>query len=365
MTGRGRKRNDANSGNDNAKNKSDSTDQSSVESMLKTVLTEIRDVKSSQEFFSAKHDDFLVEFRKLTHDQNAMKGELSSVSSQQKKMTTELDDIKIRLNRLEQERVATGVIIRGIEESEDALATVMQLANALEVELNGAAENIKAQWLRAKNNEDGAAYIRAEIPDAVKRNELIKAAKRNKVSTAALGCEGDDRPIFVDEISTQHARSLYAEARKLRDYGIRYVWMSNGDVLTREKDGAKVQRIDSLNQIERIKRNVACGNKNIYQTANKRRQSNDSFHSLDSDGEISSHVAKRHNNGAQGTVSTTRQHTNTRKSTHTNARITHNSPQRGPTRNNAECDDNRPNRYVLTPLRMNRAKTNRRNGRVQ
>lgn len=65
---------------------------------------------------------------------------------------------------------------------------------------------------------------------------MIKQAKAKKINSGAMGFTGDDRPIFIDEIVTQHTHNLLMEARKLREYGVKYVWSSKGDVLVRERE---------------------------------------------------------------------------------------------------------------------------------
>lgn len=67
-------------------------------------------------------------------------------------MASELDSLKARVNKMEHERMPAGLIIRGIEEQDDAMSAVMKIAKALEVEINNADNIIKAQWVRAKGS---------------------------------------------------------------------------------------------------------------------------------------------------------------------------------------------------------------------
>lgn len=292
MVGRGRpKKNISNTGTGGAikntqNNISDDGHSDEIQSTLKMLLTEVRDIRQSQrdirhsqEFMSDTQDDMLSEVRQISKEHQAMKGELRSVSVRQNKMSSELDNLKARINKLEQAQLVNGIVVRGIAENGDAVATIVQLAEALEIDFNGDAEIIKAQWMQTKSNGESIAFIKAELTNETMKNEIIKQAKRMRVSTTMLGLEGDERPVFVDEITTQQTRSLYAEARKLRDYGVKYVWVSKGDVLIREKDGAKVQRIDSLHTIEQIKKTRACtsDNSNVT-TSNPRHESQVQVH---------------------------------------------------------------------------------------
>lgn len=230
----------------------------SIESNLKNLLEQMKELKQSQEYISDANDEMLEEMRKITKDQQEMKNQIQQVSFKQKKMTSELDDVKARLNRLEHEKMAAGVTIRGINEQEEALSATQQVAEKLGIDLVAADDILKAQWVKSSKNRDAVSHIRVELKDNAKKNALIKAAKSKKFSTAMYGYEGDARPIYVDEITTQHTRTILVAARRLRAVGVRFVWISNGDVLVREKEESKVVRVESIEHVERMERELTA-----------------------------------------------------------------------------------------------------------
>lgn len=132
---------------------------SDIASTLKQVLSEMRDLKQSQEYMSDSNDDFLAELKKVTVEQKNMKNELHSVASRQTKVFSELDDIKRRLNKLEGEKIASGVVVRGMDETDDATASLVQLANALEVHVDAETDIIKAQWIQVRRNDQSTALM--------------------------------------------------------------------------------------------------------------------------------------------------------------------------------------------------------------
>lgn len=78
-------------------------------------------------------------------------------------MSEDLDQIKARLNKLEHEKMIRGIIIKGIDENEDAIGTVAVLADALEVQLNVATDIICAL--------DSVEAQRIEFLSSPSRNE--------------------------------------------------------------------------------------------------------------------------------------------------------------------------------------------------
>lgn len=269
MAGRGRPRKNTNDGNNANARPEPST---GVESTLRELLNEVKGIKRSQEFIADRHDDLLNEMKSITRDQKTMKGQLNNVSAKQSKAAEEIEAIKARLNKLEQDKIAQGIVVKGLEESGEAISMLMQLAHALEIDINQENDIIKVQWIQSRNGERKMSILRAELVNELLKKDIIKAAKMKRLSTAQLGLAGRDTPVFIDEITTQHTRNLFLEARKLREYGVKYVWTSKGDVLIRVKDGSSVQRIESIQQIDQIKRD-AVNNGGVVR--DKRRMSDD------------------------------------------------------------------------------------------
>lgn len=322
----------------------------------------MRDLKQSQEYMSDSNDDFLAELKKVTVEQKNMKNELHSVASRQTKVFSELDDIKRRLNKLEGEKIASGVVVRGMDETDDATASLVQLANALEVHVDAETDIIKAQWIQVRRNDQSTALMQAELANETKKKELIKAAKTKRITTAML-TDGDSNgnPIYVDEMTTPQTRALFAEARKLRDVGVKYVWVSNGDVLVRENDGAKVQRVDSMHHIERIKRNIACGGNNRDRSPRKRRLSSESEPERPAKRTANANT-QNVNINSNAVMQNARSKNNTRNANDIRSANTHTANARG-TRANNHQQSNRvdsirqSNCYVLSPAHKGKSRT--------
>lgn len=161
----------------------------------------MRAIKDSQDYISNKHDDLLAEFKNVTAEQKTMKNDMKTMTSRQMKFSSELVDLKWRLNKLEHEKIPSRVIIRGMVESDDALAYKL---------------TAKRTWLvrsgrpYAAMNRLSLSLFKAELTNEDKKKELVKTAKLKKVTTSMLANSSsreDDRPIYVDDIVTQHTRT--------------------------------------------------------------------------------------------------------------------------------------------------------------
>lgn len=159
MAGRQKKDNSASTSNAAGRSKKTNNNAlSDIDTTLKSLLEEMRDLKQSQAYISDTNDELVSEIKKIASDHKDMKKELSAVSVKQTKMTSELDDLRARVNKLEHEKMATGVVIRGVEENEEALAVVMKVADALNVQLDEVSDEIAATWVKTKNSESMAIH---------------------------------------------------------------------------------------------------------------------------------------------------------------------------------------------------------------
>lgn len=220
------------------------------------VLKEMREITKSQDHLSDTHDNMLDELKSINSNQKAMKKDISDLTCNQKKLTSEMDELKMRLNKLEHEKMDSGVIIRGVDEfhSETALQVLRKVTEALEVRIENFDEGVKAQWIKTQHKNEEVRHIRAELKSKETIKNMVKLAKQKRIDTGAIGGTGEGKPIFVDEIMTQHTRKLFLEARRLREYGYKFIWVSGSSVLIREKEGAKVIEVKSIEHIDNMKK---------------------------------------------------------------------------------------------------------------
>lgn len=103
--------------------------------------------------------------------------------------------------------------------------------------------------------------IIAEFNNTLKKNEFVKAAKKKRITSTMLGQEGEIKPIYVDEQLTRESYQLFSAAKGLKKIGMKHVWISQGDVLVREKDDSMVVKIQSQNQISEIEKKLVLNTK--------------------------------------------------------------------------------------------------------
>lgn len=107
-------------------------------------------------------------------------------------------------------------------------------------------ENNDVTSVRHIQNNNKPPVIMVTFKEKEKKNEFMKSAKQNRVSSTQFGYSGDPYPIYVGHQLTTESFNLFLEAKKLKKIGISYVWIANGDILIREKTGKPAVKITTL-----------------------------------------------------------------------------------------------------------------------
>lgn len=230
----------------NTKTNAASGSLSSIEKKLDKMFGLMDDLSKSQQYLSNNHDDMMTEIKQINADFQRTKGELKTVQNQYKKMAADIEDLKAKVNNGECDKLKGQVMIRGTPEGEDPRKVISKIAKIVQVDVKN--DIAAAVWVKKA--------IQATFSNEDKKRAFIKAAKSKRISTTMYGSNGDEKPIYIDEALTKHTYNLLSEAKKLKKYGVKFIWTSNGDVLMREKENDKVVKIRSEQHIDEIRKQL-------------------------------------------------------------------------------------------------------------
>lgn len=169
-----------------------------------------------------------------------------------KKRVAELEN-KVEEN--EQYMRSNTLEIQGVPEpeskTEDVYEVVRKVGVALDMNIPREAIDI-CHRLGKRPNSDTPAGI---IVKFVRREDKIKMLEKRRVkrnlSTQHLGYKQAAVPVYVNESLSPARRKLLAEARRLkREKGYTFLWVRNGKIFLRKKEGDPVTLISSLDQIK-------------------------------------------------------------------------------------------------------------------
>lgn len=219
---------------------------------LDKILNKVSELVKAQNFLSERYDDLLNTINKQTKANELLKKEISQCKKQNKAMASEMYLLKGKVNALEQSKISDNVIVRGLNINEDPIQAILKLSQIANVEMTR--NDIVVANRRDYN---GKTAIHAKFHNVDTKCGFVKAAKKKRISTAMYGYKGEAKPIFIDEHVTAETYKLFTQAKLLRKCGIKYIWISNGEVLVREGDNSKVTRIVPSSQITDIETQLA------------------------------------------------------------------------------------------------------------
>ena len=194
-----------------------------IESLVKSLTEEVRDLKSSMTFMNSKFEDCMKELREerrqketLNSAMNEMKERIKLledkvVASDQERIQME-ESLQTQINQLEAERRVCNLELQGIQEEqqENCIQVVSSIVSKITPDIH--INEIKSAFrVGSKTNKNGSARNRTIVftlntKDA--RNKIYFNRKNlNKLS---------GNPIYINENLSYITKQLLAQANRLR-----------------------------------------------------------------------------------------------------------------------------------------------------
>lgn len=162
------------------------------------------------------------------------------------------------------------MLIRGVPGDENAQTAIMNVAMLAEVKINDT-DILSVHQLHNKNKDP---CVLVQFADDNKKREFVKSAKARKINTQMYGYSGDAKPIYVDEQLTKESFLLFKRAKNLKKLGVKFVWISNGNILVRETPNDSVVQIKSIEQVNEIEQAIMMRNTKKQNEAKKKNKNN-------------------------------------------------------------------------------------------
>lgn len=174
----------------------------------------------------------------LKKENAALKGTISSLS--------------FRINHIEQKSQKNKIEIDGIvrHDGEQLIDVVLQLSGVCKADLT--AQDIKgihrlSPKSEKRNGMPGTVVV--DIPDDIKRKNFVKLCRQQKnLNGSVINLE--KMPLYVNYKLTKASKFLLARAKEKKKEGlIKYVWISDGDILLRKDDNARIVKLYNTSQL--------------------------------------------------------------------------------------------------------------------
>lgn len=184
---------------------------------------------------------------------------LLSLKKENIELTKKCQLLETRLDSLEQYSRINCLEINGIpeEKNENVFDIIKKVGEGVGVPIDGK-DIDTCHRLGAARGEDSRrtrGIIVKFVRRSIKEELLYKRRVKRNFNTKDIGFE--DRPaevIYMNESLSTGRRQVFNAARMLKkENRLQYVWVRNGKVLTRAKDGDRVKEVSSLDQVAALR----------------------------------------------------------------------------------------------------------------
>lgn len=221
----------------------------SLESSLTEIKTQNDAITLSMSTLSTKYDE--------------LQTELESFRQERKEHISYIELLENKLDNLERQSCVTKLEIRNIpksqnESKEELCNVVKKIANTLNLQLQTV--DIKDIY-RPFAKPDVIKPIVVEFTSVLTKENLLKKhkkltlqEKKEKLNTAMLGLESQQKPIYISECLTPKGRRLFFLARDFANsHEYTYCWTSYGKIYLRKKEGMPHIRIEEEADLAKLK----------------------------------------------------------------------------------------------------------------
>lgn len=224
----------------------------SLKKKCSDIANECSEIAKSQQYLSDAHDNLIAQIKRCTDENKQLRSEVTALTNKCSFLAKELDQIKSQVNTHEQAKLSYNVLVRGINIDDDPMQAVLKIATL--IEMHEKIENsITVKRLSYQNREP---VIVITFTDEQLKQQFVKEAKKKRISTLMFSYEGESKPIYVDEQLTRDTFLLFKYAKKLKKVGCTYIWIANGDIMSRVNSTAPFVKIKRKQQVDKIEREL-------------------------------------------------------------------------------------------------------------
>ncbi|CAG4982136.1 unnamed protein product [Colias eurytheme] len=227
-----------------------------LNSELKSMREEIKDIRDSVSFMSLQYEDILKDRKE---DQAIIK----KLQEQNDVLSATLKDVSSRLNNLEQQARANNIELQCVpqKKNENLIEIVKEIGKVINSDVKEEEISHCTRVMKSNNSSKRPKSIIVQFSTSKRRDSFLAASINfnrsksitEKLNTSYLGLDDVKSPIYITEHLSPSNKALHAATRiKAKEKGYKHVWVRSGRIYVRKTDFTDyilIRDIDSLNKI--------------------------------------------------------------------------------------------------------------------
>lgn len=220
---------------------------SSVQSELKALNTTIEQLSTSISTSNRETNNTLSQIAATLATLTAQVVELNEKDKQKEKRIDEMDT---RINKLEQRFLEKNIEVNNIQNKElCATDVIKKIASTVNVVINNS--DISNAY-RTRREEK----IVVEFCSLSKKRELMSKIIKHRIESSVINVSStanNHTYVFVnDQLSAYYRKLLWLAKTKAKETNWKFVWVKNGTIFARKKEGSRAIIISNATDIESI-----------------------------------------------------------------------------------------------------------------
>lgn len=196
---------------------------------------------------------------------------ITTLQADKKSLEVKVNKLQNMVNALQQKPLRKCIDIVGIPnvDNDNAMSSAVKLlAEGLGEKVTE--DDVKSCYVKTiakklpetKNNTQSCTsaklgesinIVRIKFKSMECKERIITSKRSKKLTSGIFGKKFGNKPIFINESLSNFNRSLFYKAQKVKtEKDFSFVWVNNGVILLRKKEGDKVIRICSFEDLDKL-----------------------------------------------------------------------------------------------------------------
>lgn len=215
------------------------------------IERELETVKASMDVMNEKFEQFKAEVVTLRKDVACVKTENRELRKENSRLVNELKELRRDVVDLQQYSRKNNLEIKGVplRQNENPFVIIQTICSSLKSEIS---ESDVETVHRVPSKDKNKPNIVVKFASLRARDRVLKAARKCRINTSALGFEDSD-PIYINEHLCPANKVLLGKALAAkREKNWRFTWVSAGKILMRKAEQTKVLHVTCAEDLTQV-----------------------------------------------------------------------------------------------------------------
>nr|CAH7759959.1 unnamed protein product [Callosobruchus chinensis] len=231
---------------------SDSSDDESAENpsngkILKVLNSRFAELEKAITFNGDMMEALQETIKAITEENKTLKKQQDQLKTRVTDLEKEVNIIKKKMLKEENEGRKKNIIIMGLKGDKDAEINVKKIFTKMEQD----ADDYTLSVLPTSSSQK--AVIVVQFQKEEQRNAILDKGKKLKLDGQNCNISDSTSRIYINEDLSREVRDAFKYARELKKEGFKYVWCKNGQVYVRKEEGGAVVRVYSHADVNVLK----------------------------------------------------------------------------------------------------------------